>query len=161
MKNIVAASAIVFLFIINIFIYIRWTDNTAYSSIINLNGYIIMDVSNNLEEGQRLRPQNSFLSINEVDEVIYTYTVYVKNNLEIDALINNVILNYADSNKMDEAELISTEILSMNIIDHHSYYYVVTIDISLTIRPPVNEQERTTLLNAQSFSFNLMITPKN
>ncbi|MFH5882521.1 hypothetical protein [Liberiplasma polymorphum] len=161
MKNIVAASAIVFLFIINIFIYIRWTDNTAYSSIINLNGYIIMDVSNNLEEGQHLRPQNSFLSINEVDEVIYTYTVYVKNNLEIDALINNVILNYADSNKMDEAELISTEILSMNIIDHHSYYYVVTIDISLTIRPPVNDQERTTLLNAQSFSFNLMITPKN
>ncbi|MFU8787160.1 MAG: hypothetical protein ACNA7U_07895, partial [Candidatus Izemoplasmataceae bacterium] len=121
MKNIVAASAIVFLFIINIFIFIRWTDNTAYSSIINLNGYIIMDVSNNLEEGQRLRPQNSFLSINEVDEVIYTYTVYVKNNLEIDALINNVILNYADSNKIDEAELISTEILSMNIIDHHSY----------------------------------------
>ena len=162
MKNIVAAVALVFLFFTISFVsYNHFIKNMNYSYSLNLNGYVVMDISHNLEENQTLRPKHSLLTQNDVDEVIYTYTVYVKNNLVIEALVDSVILHYTNQNKIDELDLINADILGYNLIDYQKDYYIITIDIAISIRQPENQDERIALSNVQNISFNLNITPKN
>jgi hypothetical protein len=156
MKSIVASSIVFLIFIGTMSAFKYWESNElnyAYS----LNGYELLSVENNLEEGITLRPKGAILSTNQVDEITYTYTYKIKKELNISEFIQEKTLVLNQERIDDQYGLVTVEIMTQTVIHETTDYYILEVEAMVYLREASNQEEM--ILYSQLHSFNVALKP--
>ncbi len=159
MKKVIVLSALVlFIFSFSFKLFLDWDDANEHRHTLMLDGYYIEEVETTYEPNQTLVPKGSFLTMGDVDEITYTYDLLVMPDRTISSDFQNVVLRTAEGEVSDVHGLfnIETRTLSYNTLKD-APYDAMTVESTITLDSPQNDEQSKFLNDLQSLSFNVSL----
>lgn len=159
MKKVIVLSALVlFIFSFSFKLFLDWDDANEHRHTLMLDGYYIEEVETTYEPNQTLVPKGSFLTMGDVDEITYTYDLLVMPDRTISSDFQNVVLRTAEGEVSDVHDLfnIETRTLSYNTLKD-APYDAMTVESTITLDSPQNDEQSKFLNDLQSLSFNVSL----
>ncbi len=109
---------------------------------------IIITQRTNSSIGKELVPEGTILGVNDVEEMTFTYTVFVQYGVQVDYYISDVKINDQDIssdisdlfNFSFETRISRNRHLQLEIFDETEAGYFMNITVILTMNEPTNEQ---------------------
>lgn len=157
MKSIFAIS-IVFLISIGTYFTFNLWESTEGDYTYHLQGYTLISVEDDLEEGVTLRPKGSILSTNQVNEITYTYTYKIKKGFNVSTFIEDRALKLNEDTKLDDYGLIKVDVTQQNIIQETEDFYILEVVAVVYLREALTLEEVSLYNQLRSFSITLKPT---
>lgn len=156
---------IFFVFIGSVRVYGFYQD-TKITQITEVNTHELLTQSLVTEGNKNLVPEGSILGVNDVEEVVFEYQVFVQNDLEIEYYVENLTINNQEINE-DFINLFNFEFnqtileedsIQTNILLAREDGYYVNISLTLSMNEPTYEQYQ--LIAGQAMSFDVIFMAK-
>ena len=120
--------------------------NTQY--ITNENTHIVISQNLETEEGKQLVPKGAILGVDDTEEMIFTYKIFVQEGMEIDYNITNIEINneIVSSEISDlfefefEVDSIELDSLQLELFEGEQAGYFIEITVILSMNFPTEEQ---------------------
>ena len=155
MKNIVSASALVFLILfISSIIFLRWSEEHLYVYAVGPNGYRVVDVNTEVPVDGQLNEYTT----DSIHQAVYTYTIHVAKTRTILVDVDNIILNLTDQSISDSYGFVDSKTAITNIENSDcDTYQVFTVQILINIHEPHDEAVYLLLSQVRSIQYSLSI----
>jgi|GEM_PF-1413439 hypothetical protein len=163
MRKIIVASALVlFVFTLSFKVFLDWDASNHFKHDLMLNGYHVEATATTYKPSQNLVPKNTLLTVGDVDEIKYTYTLLVLPERSLDSKFQTLVLKTADGEVTDKHDLfnIKSEVLSNQNLKNKDYDRVV-MESTLTLSKPETRDQIEFLHNVLSMSFNIALNVDN
>ena len=126
------------------------------------NTHILISQSTEMNGGKRLVPMGAILGVDDTDKVVYTYKVYIKDNVDFRYHVENIMINQQNVSN-DISDLFEFQITSRVlrqetrftdlIIEKEDGYYIEVV-VVLSMHYPSEEQFL--LISGQDLSFEII-----
>ncbi len=143
MKKIIVLSAMVFLiFAINFKLFLNAQPAETVNHHLTLNGYFVLDTQTAHADTARLIPQGAIRGVGDVHALVYEYTVLIKEDAQLDAGFNRVILNGLDDKMAHNLNILN---IDTTLVDSETTDQIdilkQTFIVTITLNQPSTERE--------------------
>lgn len=152
---------IFFVFIGSVRVY-GFYEDTKITQLTDVNTHEILTQNLVTDSNKNLVPKGSILGVDDVEEVVFEYQVFVQKNLEIDFLAENLTINGEEINEdllslfnFDfEQVILQDESIQTGLLDgrEDGYFTKITLTVSMN-NPTYNEYK---LLAGQAINFDVL-----
>lgn len=162
MKKLILGLVLVFLISISFVRVYSFNLDEDVLTISQSNPHIIISQNTNMNGGKYLVPKGAILGVDDTDKIVYTYKVYIQDNVDFKYYIENIMINQQhvsnDISDLFEFE-ISGKVLNQktNFIDlltEKEDGYYIEIEVILSMRYP--NEEQFLLISGQDLSFEIL-----
>jgi hypothetical protein len=115
------------------------------------------------EEGKRLVPSGSILGVNDVEEVVFSYRVFVQDGLELDVKESSILFNGQEVNTVEdllhfdyEISILEEDALHTNLFEGSESGYFVQVVLRVSMDQP--SQDDYNLVAGKAMTFEVIFT---
>ncbi|ERJ11641.1 hypothetical protein [Haloplasma contractile] len=151
MKKLIIVSGLIFFLMFNTTrIYAYWKD-TSHTYVTEEKPVEIITESMVSDTGKYLVPKGSILGVNDIEEIVFTYEVFVEEGKTLDIKTENLTINGIElSSELSDLftftfkqQVIEEDTLTTNFFERSQNGYFVEVTLYLSMQMPSYEQYQT------------------
>ena len=162
MKKLLLSLVLIFFLSLSFFRIYAISEDLETDYITNRNRFILVKQNLESEEGKNLVPKGVILGVNDTEEIVFTYIVFVEDGIKIDYYIENIKINneIASEDIADlfefsfEIKAIQFDSIQTEVIGQRHTGFQAEITLTLTMESPSEEQFY--LIANQELSFEVL-----
>ncbi len=161
MKKLFISLVLIFLFSLSSMKIYAMRDNESILYLTEGNTHELVSQDMGTTDGKLLVPTGAILGVNDTEEVVFKYVVFVQYGINVDYYIDNLEINKElASSEVSElfdfefkTKVVKNEGIQIEFIDGHEAGYYVEISLIVTMDFPTPEQYL--ILGGQQLSFDI------
>ncbi len=148
MKKLLLSLVLVFFLSLSFFRIYAISEDLGTDYITDQQGFLLIEQNLESEEGKSLVPKGVILGVNDTEELVFTYQVFIQDGIKIDYYIENIKINneivsedianlfeFEFEIKAIQFDSIQTEVIGESHTGFHA-----EITLTLTMKTPTEEQ---------------------
>ena len=161
MKKLFISLVLIFLFSLSSMKIYAMRDNESILFLTKGNTHELISQDIETMDGKLLVPKGAILGVNDTEEVIFKYMVFVQYGVQVEYYIDNIeINNELASSKISElfdfefkTNVVKNDGIQIELIDGHEAGYYIEITLIITMDFPTHEQYL--ILGGQQLNFDI------